>query len=414
MSGQATAKWSRPIVVCVLLALVARVGWVAVRWWGGGFDPATWFPDEQLHWQLARNLVTDGTLVTDDGRYAARMPLYPLFLACFAWLGIYGVFVARLAQAVIGALTALVVARMGQRVAGVRGAWVAGLLAAGDPFGVYFANLLLTEVLFTLLLVVFVTQCYLLTRRDGGKRGLSWAAVWMAVGGAACIMMRPSAALLIPAAWVVVWLLSDARSRVLRRLTLGPIVLVLCMLPWGLRNQAVLGGFAWLSANGGVTLYDAQGPQADGSSDQAFLDELSRTEPGFDDLGELERDQWLQQQALAQMQRDPGRVMRLAGVKIARTWSLTPNVPVGWPVAAASAVHTLATVLLAIAGLWRSLRDRGRRRLQALIWLCVVYFTLLHALYIGSVRYRLPLMPLLALGAAPAVVMRLGDRSNAG
>jgi hypothetical protein len=93
-------KWLLTPFSLTVIALTLRAGWVLYRWVAGGAESA--YPDEDVHWQLARNLVHHGWLITDDGRLAARMPLYPLFLALFAGLGTSGVLIARLAQAEIG------------------------------------------------------------------------------------------------------------------------------------------------------------------------------------------------------------------------------------------------------------------------------------------------------------------------
>ena len=389
----------RPALIWLLLlgALALRAGWVVQRWHAQGATLA--YPDEELHWQLARNLVHSGTLATDDGRYAARMPLYPLFLALFAGLGPTGVLVAKLAQAALGAATAGAAFGFARRALGPRAALVAGVLVACDPFGVFFANLLLSETVFTLLLVAFI-WCAWGTCVSGTRR----AAIGVALLGPALILTRPSAVALVPLVWLAsAW---AARPRAVGRtagsLVLNLLVVVLMLLPWGLRNRAVLGSSAWLSTNGGVTLYDAQGPQADGSSNQTFLREL----PELQDRDEAELDDTLTRLAWQQMQAEPGRVLRLAGTKFLRLWNPFPNVAEyrGGAAAWAGAAYTLVVLLVAIAAAVRVLTRHSigadRRRFQLFLWLPILYFTLLHCIYIGSVRYRVPLMPLLCLGAA--------------
>jgi 4-amino-4-deoxy-L-arabinose transferase-like glycosyltransferase len=384
-------------------ALLTRVGWVVLTWLRDG--AALPFDDEHIHWQLASNLVHDGTLATDDGRFAPRMPAYPLFLAPFALFGDGGILLARLAQALLGAAGAAIAARLGRALGGWPAAWIAGGLVALDPYNVYFCSLLLTEALFTPLLLVFVGCCAILAEK---VRNLSWATAGVALTGGLLILARPSAALLVPLAWGLVWWLSRDRRTALARVAWGPLVLAVLLLPWGLRNLAVLGSPAWLSANGGVTLYDAQGPQADGSSDQSFLAEM----PELDDLGEVTRDRYLQQRALDQMRADPGRVAHLALAKVTRMWRPTPNVAAGLGVRVASAAYTVVTVLGALLGLvvvWRSPKRGLARRVHVFVWASVVYFTLLHSIYIGSVRYRIPLMPLLAVATAAVMPPRDDD-----
>ena len=70
----------------------------------------------------------------------------------------------------------------------------------------------------------------------------------------------------------------------------------------------------------------------------------------------------------------------------------------------------LAFLLLGACGAWHL-----RARWRALSWLLlpVAYFTLLHLVFVGSVRYRVPVMPLVEILAAWGVVC-LWRRSAAG
>jgi hypothetical protein len=237
------------------------------------------------------------------------------------------------------------------------------------------------------------------------------------------VLARPSALGWIVLLWLMLWLADRQRWRATRRIGLYAVTLGVLLLPWGLRNHARLGAFAWLSTNGGVTLYDAQGPQADGSSNQAFLQDM----PQLAGMGEVERDRTLGHLAIQQMEKDPARVLRLAGVKFVRTWSFVPNFQEyqGGATAAVSAAFTAVVLAFAVVGLFRAARGRGSHDLHdverpqqpsarlrpglwfhVLLWLPVLYFTLVHCLYIGSLRYRIPLMAFLELAAAAALIAR--------
>lgn len=399
---------SRVALISFAVALAVRVAWIVHRHATTG--AALTYPDEELHWQLARNLISDGALVSDDGRYAPRMPLYPLFLAPFFACGdALGMVLVRSAQALLGAATAALAARWAFAAAGIRAAWVAGLLAALEPYNVFLTNLLLTETLFTLIAVGFA---YAMWRIIETPSPANWRVVAsVALLGMAAIMTRPSSAGWILLAWLVVWWFSPGFWRGLARVALCALVLAAAMLPWGLRNDAVLGGYAWLSANGGLTLFDAQGPQADGGSDQAFLADM----PQIAALGEIERDRALRDMAVKQMRDDPARVVRLFVQKVARTWNPFPNVEEHRDGAAAwvAGGFTIMIVVLAIGGFWRVWRTPRRdwRRLSLCVWLPVLYFTFVHGVYIGSVRYRAPLMPLLAVGAGLAAA-QIGSKDK--
>lgn len=378
-------------VLIFIGALALRGGYIGWRWSQSGADLE--FDDEHIHWQIASNLVTDGSFQTDDGRRAARMPFYPLVLAPFAWLGSEGILAVRLAQAVIGAATAALAYAFAHRALGRRAATLAGALIAVDPFQVFFANLLLSEVLFALFGVGLVFAAWAsVGRRD---EALSVAAVSVALLGAATIMTRPSAAGWIATLWVVLCVADRFSWRAWLRFGMNVLTIVLVMLPWGLRNSAVLGDPCWLSANGGVTLFDGQHPLARGDSDQSFLDDM----PELRGLNEVQRDQRLRELAIDQMTRHPRRVLELAWIKFRRMWNPFPNVAEyrGGLAGLASVLYTVPLLVAFLAGSWMLRRNR---RWIVLLWLPILYFTLVHCIYVGSVRYRVPLMPLAALGAA--------------
>ncbi len=377
-------------------ALLLRIGWVQLDWLRGG--AALQFPDETLHWQLATNLVSHGQMRSDDGRYAPRMPLYQVLLAPAAALGeTWGVLAARLLQALCGAATAWLVFIFARVATSEPAAIAAGMLAALDPFALYLTKLLLSETLFTLAALLFAYWTWLALRRRGGVRPTLLCG--LALLGPILVLTRQSALgwVLLSGLWVVCRAPSAAAGA--RRAALLASAFVLLLLPWGLRNRAVIGDFAWLSANSGLTLYDALGPQADGSSNQSFL----ATMPELASLGETQRDRELQRRALAAAWNDPERVLALAPTKFLRTWSLTPNAD-GFragPQALLSAAFMLIVLAAATVGLWCLRRER---LLLGVLLLPVVYFTLLHCVYIGSVRYRAPIMPLVEILASASLL----------
>jgi 4-amino-4-deoxy-L-arabinose transferase-like glycosyltransferase len=405
-----------PATATFLLALLLRVGFALFENARSG-STLEW-PDEELHWQIARNLAEHGKFVTDDGRLAARMPLYPAFLSLFATLGPAGVPAARIAQAILSALVVPIGVWLARRAFGQRAAWLAGGLLALDPYATYFAARLLTEVPFTLVAVGLIAGAIcddetvrLADHDDRNHR--PGRAPFVSVRcladfrllGVAAILLRQSA---VP--WVVAWLIVFwwfARNKLRAAFqAAGRVIFIVAFIfgAWGRPNLVALGDFAWFSTNGGVTLYDAQGPQADGSSNQAFLKEM----PQLAGLGEVALDHELTRLAIEQMQRDPARVLRLAWIKFARMWNPLPNVAEYRAGAAAwaGAAYTVVVLILAIGtGLACLLRPTKRRarRLQIYLWLPVIVFTLLHCIYIGSVRYRVPLMPMLAISAAGIV-----------
>lgn len=381
------------LLLVVLFALLLRAGWVLYSWSISGAQLP--YDDERLHWQLATNLHDRGAFVSDDGRFAPRMPAYPGLLWLFAGLGDSGVLAARLAQAAIGAIGVWLAGAWTRRAFGARAGLLAAVLCAVDPFQVFAANLLLNEVLFSAIALGLAFSAWRVLRRSGFD-ALGFL-LTSALGGLA-IYTRPEAL-----GWVLLlWLLMAGYQRdtphAARLLALHAVALLVMLGPWAMRNLTVFGTPLWLSANGGVTLYDGLGPQADGSSDQSFL----YTMPELARLDEVQRDRYLAQAAAQQAYADPGRAAALALHKFMRMWNPTPNVEAhqrgfsAW----ASRIFTIGTLGLALLGL---LRHLGQRAWTSVVVLPIVYFTLIGCIFIGSVRYRVPLMPFLCVAGAALV-----------
>lgn len=441
----------RWLVIVFVIAAGLRVGWVSVRFRGERAATVE-YPDERGYCLVARSLAGGHGLVDEFGFRATYMPAYPAFVALFDGLP-RSLFWARIAQALLGAWVApatFLLARQWVRLAGgafrdrvtrgdpsaraeARGsssglnrtrlvgngriAVVAGLAAAFDPFLIFFSGLLLTETLFAAALVtawVFV----LATCPAGGQlearhgfcaRDVLGAGVMLWV----CVLLRPSAVILVVAVPVMVaaWGRFDRAALAAGAAMVG--IVIVGLMPWAARNRVVTGEWRWLTTRGGISLYDGLRAGATGASDLAH----TKTLPAVAGLSEIEWDRYFRSQAWSAAREDPIRVVRLGGRKFLRTWSLVPNVSSyrRGPAAVVSAAWMLAVLLSAAIGWWP---HRRAVRSWVTLLLPVVAFTLLHMVFVGSVRYRVPVMPMvMVLSAAgmSAVRVRLGEiRAGAG
>lgn len=173
---------------------------------------------------------------------------YPVGYSAFLG-GLYKVFgqglrVAPLANAVVGALTAVLAHRIACHFLSPWRARVAGLLCALHPGLILYAALVMTEGLgaFGLLVSGYLALCF---------RQRKLGAVLSGVGFGVSALVRPTALLAIP---LSVWLYSGSwRKRVTMTLATG--VVALCTIaPWTLRNCKVMDGCSLISTNGGWNL----------------------------------------------------------------------------------------------------------------------------------------------------------------
>ncbi len=455
------APW-RPLMLLVVAALVVRWAWVLAH---GSPAPAAGltFPDEQQYWAVAESLRAGRGLVDEFGYRATFMPGYPAFLAAFVDRP-HALLLARLAQATIGALVVIPIFLLAMRLmctvegqgptgtdedgcglpllpqstiqtpeSQVRGPFLAAALAAFDPFLVFgFSHLLLTETIFTTLFAWAILTAW---PNHAGARGRFMRAVAAGVLFAACVYVRPSVA-----AFVFLWcaaavpLRNRGGSRHPASETAGGgpalhpvagvagfegwgpaalcglttcVVFGMCLLPWAERNRRVLGERRWLTTRSGISLYDGLGPRATGASDLAF----TKTMPNVRGMTEPQWDAYFSREAWRIAREDSGRVVSLAWAKLRRTWSFVPNEP-----------GSRTPLRMAVSAVWMSgvlaatLVGAVRLRRRRSVWLLLLpaaYFTLLHMVYVGSVRYRVPAMPLLyVIGGAGIATPRPPDRTD--
>jgi len=175
------------------------------------------------------------------------------------------------------------------------------------------------------------------------------------------------------------------------------------------RNYGLFGRLVPVRTDSGAGLMEGLGPWADGGPG---LDRIAY--PPFPaPADECIRDQICRRAAIDWARAHPAETIRLAWVKLRRTWSVTISAP-GYSSARYALVAWLTVApefILAALGAWRL-----RRRPAALLLLLAValYFTAVHMVFVGSVRYRIPAMPFLfVLAGAGVAGLRSGTPPSA-
>ena len=358
------------------------------------------FPDEHRFWSVTQSLAERWSFEW-EGSLAHDMPLTALMLALFTKATGTGIIGAKILITLLSSCTIFIVGRIALHFHDTKlTAWIAGLAAAIYPFFVFYSTLILSETLFLFLVSLF----FLLLLRSGDR---AFAVAGLVAGLAH--LTRPTLSLFLPVAFV--W--ARVRSGVAwKHLLLAAFLFLLVILPWGIRNIGALGGFHLGTANSGHVLWEGNNPYnrtgGVAGGDLRYLEEMP------ENLGELEKDEWQRKRAIEFIRSDPAWFARLAMKKFARFWNVWPNAPgfdsgmYRW-VAFASFAPVFLLSLASIIVLREKWRD------TIIIWLFVCHYTALHMVTIGSLRYRLPLEPLLvALAAASLAILvgRLHQSSN--
>jgi 4-amino-4-deoxy-L-arabinose transferase-like glycosyltransferase len=349
--------------------------------------------DDENYYESAEILLRSGILTYGGWKEPTVfiMPGYPLFLAGIFWLaGSTSWLAARLIQVLISIAALWFTVKLGIRLGGRWAGIAAGVLAAIYPPNLTSPCFLLTETVFTCLLLLSLLA--FIKAKDSRSIG------WYAVTGLAVAMatyFRPTSGLLPVVFGVYLLLRGHPWRQTMINVVIMGTVIGLCLSPWIIRNYLNYQEFIPFTVSGG-------NPFLRGTY---LNDEINDEFPwvqGDRILSDKAQMEYGKKRFMEGFQNDFRTYLRWYTVgKFAGFWGepyyykeLT-YLPAKW----VTLFHQLILALGAggiIACLWHK-RSRG------LAWLFLLvsgYFTVLHLLYLTGPRYSYPVMQLLIIQAA--------------
>lgn len=398
----AERRWKVALSTCLLVAAIARGAMIYYAHMNAGrFD----YPDSHRYVAVAENIASGHGPMESEAVRCGTDPGYPFVLAIGRLAGL-STFSAtmnwgRVANGVLGLFAIAAAMRLARRAGGVPAAYVTGLIMAVDPIFLFFHGLVLTEVMFTCFLLWAIE--WLLCAIDTGR--IEYGAISGAFLGIAALTR--SSGILLPMVLLPIVLLAGMPPHRGRMVAAWFAAFVLALTPMTIRNYLVLGSFVPVRTGMGATLLDSFGDWADGGTGMQRV-----VWPEFaENAGELERDRLCRQTVYEWIREHPWRSLELGLAKLRRTWSVTLHAPgyqggmfdkIAW--ASVAPIYALA-----LAG---AIVLRRRTALLYALLAPAIFVTVVHCVFVGSVRYRVPAMPGLFVLAATAVVAVIPKRGE--
>ena len=377
--------------------------------------------DEQQYSQLAENVVQGSGFGWAPGNPTSiRPPLYPLLLAgIWKVTGLRNLIAVRVIQVAVMMFATALLYRLALLAYGIAVARWATVLFWLAPSFIFFNLLILTETLFTFLVIAFTLLSVMLISSPRGKTALLCG---LSLGLAALTrsVLWPLPLLFCPLLMVVV------KGAPKTRLLMALFVLVgyaIVVTPWAIRNTRLQGVVEVVDTMGGLNMRmgnyeytpdERMWAAVDILGEQNWAYGLARDFPGHRPT-EGEKDKWAQAKALEYMRRHPAQTMRRSLIKFADFWGLEREFVAGvksgmysppwWFVAFAASAILLCYPVVAILGglgVWMARPDSWKTHLFLLLPGLFILFG--HVLAFGHSRYHLPLMPVLSVYAGAFVV----------
>jgi 4-amino-4-deoxy-L-arabinose transferase-like glycosyltransferase len=382
------------------------------------------------------NLIGDGTPFVDPFTYAdtgeerpsaQKMPLFPLYLGAASFVGVDGVDGHRMAAALLGAATAVVLGLVGRRLLG----WRAGLIAA--TIGALYPNLwindflLQVESLAALLAALTILAAY--RYRDEPTAGRI-----LALGALIALAALTRAEALLLYAFIALPLILGAVRTLKERLThvaLAGLAAVVLIGPWVGWNLSRFDDPTTLSTGPGPVLSTAScdatyygdqiGYYASCFDIGAYAAEegltVAEAEARLRDFDESERAAVASEQAQAYIRDHLGRLPVVMVARVARMWDLyrpAQNVSFNWRLEGrgerTSQLGLVSYYVLAGLAVYGLVELRRRRLPLSPLLGMAAMITVTAAWTFGTTRYRVPADVAIVIAAAVAVEALLRRR----
>lgn len=394
------------------LASIAGIG-LLLRLIAAALLPSPLESDYLGYWTMATNLYGGRGLSGDDGQPTAFLNVgYPVFLcAVFNLLG-PTISAVKAANVVLGVVTIVLVHVAARQMFGSRQvAVLASLLVATYFEAVAYTSYAAKE---NLVNVLVMAQLALVTRQIGQRPWVPSAALFGLLTG--CIAAVGNAGLSLLPGMVLQVARATRRGAFVGYLLVAALLAGAAVAPLLYRNNEVFGAYV-LNNNGGFNLYIGNNPNS-----IPYFQSITETPLAGEwkelraRLGEHGTDVFLRQLAIQHIIGHPGDTLLLALRKGVAFWEPPTHTGRGGN---NSAVETAVRFVwlvefCAICGLALLTVLRWRIHWRPLVVLAVLVagYTAVHMVFYVSVRYRLPIMPVLCVGAGLGVSILLGKVVN--
>jgi 4-amino-4-deoxy-L-arabinose transferase-like glycosyltransferase len=358
--------------------------------------------EEHLHenWVIAHNLVTgNGYLLSGRFPTAHKPPVYPFFLALMIRLfGDQPFLAIRIVQSFIFAAGAAVAYALFRHLVSGRVALLAAVLVILSPF-LRKVHLWIDSVSMSVAGILIVLLLAIQAQRDPARTGRF---VLLGVAAGLLALTLPATLGFVPVIGVWLFFQLPPTGRFWKCI-LYVVTVILCLVPWTVRNAIVFGRLIPVSSNLKLEFWIGNNPEATGGMQNVRRESL--TEPRgalakrLAGLGDLDRNDALGREAWHFIRENPGRflVLRIKALFYffcSQSYWLEDDHTLNRVLA-----KTLVLVQAVLAAAGCALALRRHLPYAGILAGCLAAFTSVYVLTHADIgdRYRLPIDPLLIL-----------------
>jgi 4-amino-4-deoxy-L-arabinose transferase-like glycosyltransferase len=321
-----------------------------------------------------------------------REPLYPFFLSSIYYLFGHDYTTVRIVQSLLGSFICVIIFLITHRLFDLKTGLLAGLIASVNPSFIKITEYLLSENLYTFILIIAVL--FLLQYAQEKKiKHLFFVGATLGIAA-----LTRSIIFLFPL-FIILFIgknLVRGDYKVKKHIPVICVLIfsfILPIFPWTLRNQRIYHKFIPIVSRIGLGLYSSYFPKDGKIFGLTAQDDVVQKANLF--KSEAEQNNFLLKETFKFIKNNPVKVLRLELLKVLYFWS-----PFDWEIIGYGIYNFIYGFIIPffICGIFITFK-RSKELLP--VYLPIIYSFLIALITYGSPRLRLPIEPfLIILGAA--------------
>lgn len=342
---------------------------------------------------LAKSIVEGKGFSISGKPTSFKEPFYSFFLASIYYIFGQNYVSVRIIQAVLGTLTCIIIFLVAKRLFNDKTAIISALISCFYPVFIKTTEYILTENLYTFLLIaaVFFLLRYI---QGSGYKNLAFCGAILGIAS-----LTRSVIVFFP-----VFILTLLGRKIIslrcgsKKYVIGLVIFlfffILPIVPWAIRNWKVHHRFVPISTTLGIGLYTSYVPNEGKLYGLTARDEVVEKSRSIE--SEAEQSDFLTMQALKYIKNNPIRVLKLEILKTAYFWSVFD-----WEIIGNGVYNFMYGFVMPFFILGIFINKRFRELLP--VYLPILYGFFMALVFYGSPRFRLPVEPYIIIISAAGI-----------
>ncbi|MEW6481476.1 MAG: glycosyltransferase family 39 protein [bacterium] len=327
---------------------------------------------------------------------ARREPIYPLFLSTIYFIFGHSYLAVRILQAIIGALTLVIIYLIGKRIFGFYCGVLAGLYCAIYPFFIGHIGLLYTEIFFTFLLAISTYSLIEAWEKEKIKNYI-YSGIFFGIS-----TLTRGITILFPFFLFFIFLIFKKR---IINLLIFSLAFAMVIIPWTIRNYIRFNVFLPIRWGGGHAFWQDIAV----ANDERWKTQSAGNEEVITHYSSspIESDKKFYREGIYYIKKNPKGYIKVC---LKRLHGLFFGIPAGTrllkpgpKMIKLGLILSQYTVLL--FGLLGIIIKIRKYKISLPLFIIILYFTLMHSfLFPGEPRFYLPVIPYFSIFCAEAVI----------